>query len=291
MRIRTQHGALLIDPSTPRATPVLSYGPWLYSKVGLGALGADTETIAVVAAQGAATTASILGGISAATTAAGTGFLAGATVFGMAASAAIPLIGAAVVGLVEVGMLIANQFQGCGQTCIAASNIANQVEAILLQNLNHYMSSPVHYRSLQLAALNNFDTAWRALTQACGNQQLMQAGVNCIENRQQGACFWKTSPAGWVQQNGQWVYQTAGLAGSGDSCWNWFVGYRDGIANDPTVVSDPQGGNITDALTGQQTAIPGGNAVSYPANASTGLPMPLLLGGAALAAFLLMRRN
>ena len=89
--------------------------------------------------------------------------------------------------------------------------------------------------SLQAAALNNFDTVWNALKTACSDPSLGAAGQRCISDRQQGSCAYKVSPGGW--QNGVYVYN--GPNGSGSSCWNWFVGYRDPIANDPTVVPDP----------------------------------------------------
>jgi hypothetical protein len=42
----------------------------------------------------------------------------------------------------------------------------NRPDDLLTQNFKAYMSAPVHYRSLQLAALNNFDTLWNAFQQA-----------------------------------------------------------------------------------------------------------------------------
>lgn len=189
----------------------------------LSGLGSDSS-IATMAASGAATTASILGGISAATTAAATGgFLAGATIFGMAASAAIPLIGVAIAGLTAIGIAIAAQFKGCGQTCVQTTQIVQQVEPLLLQNLNNYTGAPIHYASLQAAALNNFDTAWAAVVQAC-NQVGGQGGAGCISDRQQGACHIKNSDG---------------------SCFNWFIAYRDPIANDQFVVPDFSLADIT----------------------------------------------
>lgn len=146
-----------------------------------------------------------------------------------------PVVGAVVGGLVAIASQIASMFGGCGQTCVQASNIANQVEPVLKQNLQQYLAASPRYASLQKAALNNFDTAWAALVQACSNPQLQKAGQNCVADRQQGACHYKTSPGGW---NGT-TYTAPGANGSGSACWNWFVGYRDPIANDPNVVPDP----------------------------------------------------
>lgn len=176
------------------------------------------QTINQIATTGAATTVSIL--------------VALGTVTGP--------VGAAIAGLVAVGSLLASVFKGCGSTCTEATSIANQVEQALQQNLSTYMSAPVHYASAQAAALNNFQTAWNALTQACGNPQLLSAGTNCISERQQGACSYKTSPGGWQQNSaGAWAYVPPGANNSGSSCWNWWIGYHDPIANDPTVVPDP----------------------------------------------------
>lgn len=201
-------------------------------------------------------------------------------------------IGAAIVGIIAIASMLANQFQGCGQTCIQASNIANQCEPILLKNLNTYLASPVHYKSLQAAALNNFDFTWNSLMQACGNPQLATAGQNCVSDRQRGACKWKASPGGW--SNGQ--YTPAGAAGSGDSCWNWWVGYRDPIANDPTVVPDPVPGSVTDPTTGITTTTNSDGSVSVSnsvtagggAGAVAGIPVPLILGGAAVLMLMMM---
>jgi len=177
----------------------------------------STQLISSIATAGAATTTSLL----------------------VALGAITGPVGAVIGGLIAVGGLIASAFKGCGQTCIAASNIANQVEPYLKQNLQTYLAAPVHYASLQAAALNNFMTAWSALTQACSNPQLQSAGQNCISDRAQGSCSYHTSPGGWQQTNGVWNYVYPGANNSGSACWNWWVGYHDPIADDPTVVPDP----------------------------------------------------
>jgi hypothetical protein len=138
--------------------------------------------------------------------------------------------------------LLISQFQGCGQTCILTSDAANQVEQLLQQNLSTYMASG-HTVSEQAAALQVFDNAWSQLEQYCGQSQFGSAGTNCIQDREAGACKWKASPGGW--SNG--VYIPWGASGSGNSCWNWFIGYRDPIANDPTVVPDA---SVSDTVSG-----------------------------------------
>ena len=66
-----------------------------------------------------------------------------------------------------------------------------------------------------------------------------------------------------------------GASGSGTACWDWFIGYHDPIANDPTVVPDPT----------STTALENDMAGSTSASASaSSLPWPLLII-AALAAW------
>jgi hypothetical protein len=189
-----------------------------------------------------------------------------------------PLGGAIASAISEIGVAIAQLWSGCGQTCVEATDYANQTGDLLTQNLQTYLSAPVHYASLQAAALQNFQTAWNALVQGCSNPALGSAGENCISARQQGACVYKTSPGGWQQVNGVWQYQYPGANGSGSTCWNYFVGFYDPIANDPTVVPDP---------------VPGGSAVSSlvssiglnPSSTLFGLPIGDVL---ALAGILLV---
>lgn len=227
--------------------------------LGLGDL-SSPQTINALATAGASTTLAIVTSL---------GLIAGP-------------VGAALAGLVTVGSLIANQFHGCGQTCIAATQIVNQVEPILAQNLSTYLAAPVHYASMQAAALNNFDTAWAAVLQACSNPALQSAGKNCIADRQQGGCHYHTSPGGWQQSGGVWTYRGAGASGSGSTCWNWFVGYRDPIANDPTVVADPMPGAA--AASSVLSAI----GIS-PSTTVFGVPLSsLLLPAAGLAALALL---
>jgi len=180
---------------------------------GMGALTPEENSIASAAASAATTTGLLVGG---------------------------PLGGAIAGTIAQVGIALANIFAGCGQTCVEATELANQAEPLLLQNLQAYLSAPVHYASLQAGALNNFELTWNALVSACSNPALGSAGQSCIADRQQGACHYQTSPGGWQQDSsGNWTYVYPGAQGSGSSCWNWFVGYHDPIANDPTVVPDP----------------------------------------------------
>jgi hypothetical protein len=228
--------------------------------MGLSGLGQSTQQISAIAATGASTTVGILVAL---------GTIAGP-------------IGAVAAGLIAVGQVLVGVFKGCGQTCIDASNIANQVAQALEQNLSEYMSAPVHTESMQAAALNNFQTAWNALTQACGNPALLSAGKNCISDRQQGSCAYKTSPGGWQQTNGTWKYVSPGPNNSGSACWNWWIGYHDPIANDPTVVPD--------AVVTTASPTPGGTAtnITTPVTGPSELGPIVLIGGAVLLLLLLL---
>lgn len=218
---------------------------------GVGALGLSTGTIQIasIAAQGAATTGAILTALQVST-------MAGP-------------IGAAVAGLIAVGIGIAQLFKGCGETCVAATQIANQLQTYWQQNLDHYMSAPVHYRSLQLAALNNFDTGWNAMYKACSDPSLGTAGQRCISERQRGGA----SP--WCCNSPTSTQVSDGMCTGCDA----FHDFRDPIANDPNVVPDP-----VDAASGTSAGglFSGGTGPSS-------FPMPvLLIGGGILLAVSMM---
>ena len=119
---------------------------------------------------------------------------------------------------------------GCGQACIQATNLVNQAEPVLLKNIQNYFALPApRAASVQAAALSCFDQIWQSVQTGCAAIP-GTPGKSCVSDRQSGACTWKqtaTSPL---------------LAFPGEpqpgACWNWFLGYRDPIANDPDVVSD-----------------------------------------------------
>jgi hypothetical protein len=179
-------------------------------------------------------------------------------------------VGAAIAGLVAAAYAIANLFGGCGETCVEATNLANQAASIIDQAYTQYMNAPVHYASMQTAYLQLFDGTWSALVKACSNPALGAAGQRCISDRQAGSCAYKTSPGGWKQSSdGSWAYIEPGLNGSGSACWNSFIGRRDPVANDPTVVPDP--GGVSSLL----SSVTGGGSIM-------GVPAPLAIGGLAL---------
>lgn len=207
-----------------------------------------------------------------------------------------PVLGAIVSTAINLATTLAvaieKLFSGCGQTCVQATSIANQVAALLTQNVQGYVNNPVRTTSMQTAALATFDSAWAQLQQACGNPALGQAGQNCISQRQAGGCQWKTSPGGWTQNaDGTCTYTWAGAAGSGTACWNWFNGMRDPIANDPCVISDAQAqanANAVDAAGGTSVVGAGGATTTLTPTASNLLPL-VLIGGVAFLIFTEMR--
>ncbi len=153
-----------------------------------------------------------------------------AAILGMAPALALPIIGAALVGVtILVTELIKNS--GCGQTCIQTSQWANQAADALQKNSDAYFALPVpRPLEAQLVALQNFDAIWAQLSQMCGDPQWGDAGKRCISDRQRGACTWKQNRSGGHP----------GEPAIGE-CWNWFNGYRDPIANDPNVGSSAAG--------------------------------------------------
>ena len=150
---------------------------------------------------------------------------------------------------------------GCGNTCIQASNYANQAESLLKQNLAAYMAlATPRPMSAQQAALNNFTQIWNGLVTACAAIS-GAAGTNCVADRQQGACHYQVNGA----------------------CWNWYIGYHDPIANDPNVYND--------SVASSSPVATSNTSATAAANASGGSSSTLLLiGGAVLVGLLVMSR-
>jgi len=182
-------------------------------------------------------------------------------------------VGAAIAAVGAVAVLLVKVFQGCGATCVQATQYANQVEAALQQNLQAYVSSSIRTTSMQAAAINNYNTAIAALEQACGQAALGSAGQNCIDQRvNASSCQWKASPGGWTGAC-PGTYQGYGASGSGSACVNWVVLYLDPIQNDPCVQDD----SVLTSSSVSTTASTGGSS-------DTTL---LLIAGLVLAALLL----
>jgi len=151
----------------------------------------------------------------------GVGFVMAAAAPAIAASGpAAPFVAAAMIVAPFMIKLLANSLKGCGQSCVLTSEAANEVEELLKRNLEMYMESG-RTKAEQRAAVDYFDLVWAQLVEFCGQPefQTTRAGRNCVEDRKEGACKWK----------------------EGGTCWNWFVGYRDPIANDDAARPDAAG--------------------------------------------------
>lgn len=190
---------------------------------------------------------------------------------GSITAASLAMVGLGPVGaIVGIGTqlvaMIVGQFQGCGQACILETQAANAIENQIKQMFAAYMSSG-HTKSEQAAYLQFFDAAMAKLDQYCGQASFGKSGQNCIADRQEGACKWHVAPFGW--QNG--TYTPAGQDGSGTVCWNWYSGYRDPVANDPTVVPD------TPPVTQAVQTISSQFGISLPSNVNY-MPLFIALG-------------
>jgi hypothetical protein len=139
-----------------------------------------------------------------------------ATLLGVTTTVAIPIVGAAIAGI-SLG-IEAILHSGCGESCIVTSEWANQAEVLLRKNLTEYQAIPApRPRSVQQIAMANFQAIWNRLVEQCSQPGLSTAGINCIGDRQDGACKWHDA-------SGQ--------------CWNWWSGYYYPIANDTQTYDD-----------------------------------------------------
>ena len=147
------------------------------------------------------------------------------------AFAAIPIAGPFIAAAAALTGIIASFFQGCGNTCVEATQIVNQIEPYLQQNLANYQALPIpRTQAEQQAAEAVFNNAWSQVLAACGNPALGTAGQNCISQRAAGGS----------------IPNHPGV--------NWFTLYYNPIANDPnvapnTTVSDLTGGTVAGSST------------------------------------------
>lgn len=103
---------------------------------------------------------------------------------------------------------------GCGQTCVAATNVVNQAEPLLLANLQAYENGQI----TQAAAQAVYTQVWNFVQQSCQSIPA-PGGTQCISDRQQGACTWKQTSTSVLLP-----YVGEGEPATGQ-CWNWYVGY------------------------------------------------------------------
>jgi hypothetical protein len=253
--------------ASPKQLGLKPTGPWIWGghppsvrRQGLGdaASAQQTQQIAQIATLGATTTVGILAGMH-------------AVIGGVAMAGPV---GLAIAGILALTPLIVNLFKGCGNSCVAATKVVNDAEPILQQNVAHYFSSPVRYKSMQLAALNNYDTIWAAVQKTCAGIG-GAGGAGCVADRKSGACrIHSATPARFDGCQ----YIPGGEASDSGTCWNWFTGYRDPIANDPCVQPDPTPGSVPSSLLESVGVNPVAQVFGFPLSS---LLVPAALIGAA----------
>lgn len=228
-------------PARRLVAPVLHYAVQTQSRRGMGAGSPIPSSITAGASAG------IMTGIA-------EGPIAGSIAGGLMAAA--PFSGPAAPFLIAAAALvapIASMFQGCGQSCVVTSQMANQAQAGLEQLKAAYFALPVHYASAQAGTLAYMDQIFTWLRQACGNPQMGDAGTRCIQER-----LVRGAPAPWCPNPG------------GVGC-DWITAYRDAVSSDPAVVPDPSPVSAVTAAFGlSPSATVGGFQVS-------GLILPALL--------------
>jgi hypothetical protein len=232
------------------------------------------EYVLADAGLGDAQTTQIVAGSVATGGAVAEGLVTALKTFGAASGPIGLAIGA---GAAVISMLISTLFKPNLQK-IAASNDANQIEQILKQNLANWLSLQPSQKtqSVQAAALNVFDSAWNKYIQLIQSIQNWQnRAPNSISDRQYGSCAYHTAqPAGWHGD----VYTPNLPNQSTGACWNWFIGYRDPIANDPQVIPDyTDSGNASDSSGSVSSTL---SSIIGQGSGSKGLLLTgLLLGG------------
>jgi len=156
-----------------------------------------------------------------------------------AGSALVPVIGAAIAGVtLAVGLFLNRNAEYFAQAK-ATTGIVNEAEVYMKQNLAAWQSSD-KTKADQQQAIDNFNTLWSQVVQACSSPQYGGPGQRCVSDRQRG---------------GQ---------------WDWFSYYLDPIAGDPNVKPDKFETATNDVVSGVTGAI---------ANLNMGSLLPILLLG------------
>lgn len=226
----------------------MARGAWQASEKGRGM--GQTSQAGQAAVMGVQSAGAITSGVAASTIASGGSFL------GMTSAAvAVPVIGAIVAG-VTLALVAIFSRKGPKQK-VATTEIVNKVEPLLQQNLEGYMSGP-RTKSSQAQAIENFKAGWQYVVDNCDVPVMGNPGQECVKDRQRG----------------------------GE--WDWFAYYHDPIANDTQVIPDPvEGSTVTRNADGTVTVTPPPDVLDK-VTAETGIPAPLLIGGLALMAVLMM---
>jgi len=129
----------------------------------------------------------------------------GYSVFGLAPALAVPVIGAAVVGVTILVNMWLGGIARRNKQKDATTQIVNEAEPLLQQNRDAFLSTSQHTQAEKEQALANFDAIWGQVVGACSSGAYDAAGSRCVGDRQRG---------------GQ---------------WDWFSYYRDPIASSNVV--------------------------------------------------------
>ena len=92
------------------------------------------------------------------------------------------VVGAAIQGVQMLVGLFQNRVSGPQK--VAATQIVDEAERLMQQNLAAYLATPTPAN--QAAALDNFDRLWSGILTSCGDPGLADAGRRCISERQRG---------------------------------------------------------------------------------------------------------
>lgn len=159
---------------------------------------------------------------------AGTGVGIAALLGSGAAKAAIPVVGPAIAGA-TIAIALWKARKGPYQK-VATTQIVNEAEPVLQDNLKAYMEGP-RTPDTQAWALANVDDVFGQIQALCGDPQMGKPGERCISER-----LVRGGSAPWCP--------------TGTGC-DWFILYRDPIANDANVrIPDaPAAGSVFDSLT------------------------------------------
>ena len=187
-----------------------------------------------------------------------------------------PFVSAAA-GLIDLAGQVANLFHGCGQTCIQATQIVNQVEPYLLQNSETYFTNPNRTTGDQQNAIATFNAIKAIVVQNCGNPALGPAGQNCISDRF-GNGMDQNSSQCWVPTDPNAYPPYGSVKYPAGRCWTWTMAYLD-----PIVEDIPPGGAGPATL----STAPGSSSSTAAVASSLSSYMPLLLVGG-LAVILLV---
>lgn len=120
-------------------------------------------------------------------------------------------IGLSVAGATIALQLLWTSMRKRGARKVATTQIVDEVEPVIQQNLAGYLDGP-RTETSQAQALANFDAAWDYVVDNCKRPEMGTPGEWCVEDRQPGGK------------------------------WDWFARYRDPIADDPDVIPDPPEG-------------------------------------------------